>query len=354
MRISRGGFDVRHHLLVRVNTDAGFSGLGEGVGNARLVQVMVENHYGRLLLGADPTHIEQVRRRLLDGEVYYERAGSAICAASALEMACWDIRGKALNAPVHQLLGGMCREQVELYASDVYWQEDAARMAEQAARIVQRGIRTVKAHLGCAPAADESTRLRAMRSSMGAGTRLMVDLNCGYDFAEAARACRLWEEFDLCWLEEPVPPSDWPSMSALRARTSIAVAAGENEFRLSGFRGLVQADAVDVAMPDIGRVGGIQETRNICALTEAVGCRTSLHNFSSGILLAASMHVSAAVPNVELLEFDTSGNAVYEDLLEEPLRVQDGMLPVQQRPGLGVHLPSTVLESYCIHKSSIE
>ena len=120
MRISRGGFDVRNHTIVEVHTDEGITGLGEGVGNAHLVKAILEGQMGKLALGLDPFNIEKVRNTLIDSQVYFERMGSAICAASAIEMACWDIKGKALNVPVYQLLGGLYQEQLETYASDVY------------------------------------------------------------------------------------------------------------------------------------------------------------------------------------------------------------------------------------------
>jgi L-alanine-DL-glutamate epimerase-like enolase superfamily enzyme len=354
MRISRGGFRIRTHLLVRLTTDSGVQGLGEGVGSAHYVKGIIDAAMGRLILGCDPTAIESVRARLLDDQVYYERGGSAVCAASALETACWDIRGKVLGVPVFELLGGLSRERLELYASDVYWEEDPQAMGREAGRIVESGIRTVKAHIGCRPAAEEVPRVKAMRQAIGGDARLMIDLNCGYSGTEAARAARLWDPYDIYWLEEPVAPF-FPGLCAeVRDQTAMPIAAGENEFRVHGFRALDEAQAVDVMMPDIGRVGGLQEARDVCAFAAAAGRRVSLHNFSSGVLLAASMHLSAALPQVELLEFDTSRNAVYDELFIEPLTIRDGHLELQQRPGLGVHLPASVVDTWCKSAHTID
>ena len=117
MRISRGGFDFRNHTIVEVHTDEGITGLGEGVGNAHLVKAILEGQMGNLALGLDPFNIEKVRNTLIDSQVYFERMGSAICAASAIEMACWDIKGKAYGVPVYDLVGGKTRDKVKVYAN---------------------------------------------------------------------------------------------------------------------------------------------------------------------------------------------------------------------------------------------
>ena len=129
----------------------------------------------------------------------------------------------------------------------------------------------------------------------------------------------------------------------------MPIAAGENEFRVHGFKQLFDKNAVDVAMPDIGRVGGIQEARNICALAEAYGILVSPHNYSSGVLLGATIQLMASIPNAHLLEIDTSDNAVYQELLVEPLQIKDGIVRVPEFPGLGVELNEDVLKKYSVH-----
>ncbi len=124
----------------------------------------------------------------------------------------------------------------------------------------------------------------------------MIDLNAGYNNFEAYQAARIWEQCNLTWLEEPLNPNQTSALGDLRARTNIPIAAGENEFRIYGFKELFDKKAVDVAMPDIARVGGLQETKNICTLAEAYGLSVSPHNFSSGILLAATIHLMASTP----------------------------------------------------------
>jgi len=312
------------------------------------VKGILEERLNSLLIGANPLDIEFLRRKLIDSQVYFERKGSAICAASALEMACWDIKGKALQVPVYQLLGGMCQPSLEAYVSDIYWEEKPEAMAKSAERILGQGFGSVKAHIGYREPADEVKRVRALREAIGDKTRLMIDLNAGYTYSQALKAAQLWEPFDIYWLEEPLNPNHLGRAAELRAHSNIPIAAGENEFQLYGFKEMFDAGAVDFAMPDIGRAGGLQETKNICALAESCGIEVSPHNFSSGVLLAATLHLMAATPNTSLLEFDSSENAVYRELFVEPLKVEKGRVQVPHGPGLGVQLSAEIIEKFAI------
>lgn len=348
MHISRGGFSIRNHTIVRVHTDKGITGLGEGIGNAHLIKAILKEQMCDMSIGLDPFNIEALRAKLLDSQVYFERKGSAICAASAIEMACWDIKGKALGVPVYELLGGLYQDQLQAYASDVYWQENAADMASEAHRIVNLGHKAIKIHIGHRNPKEDYVRIQAIREVIGKEFRLMVDLNAGYNLLEAREAEKLWEPFDITWLEEPLNPNHVEAMGDLRTMSSIPLSSGENEFQIYGFKHLFDQKAVDVAMPDIGRVGGLMETKNICSLAEAYGIPVSPHNFSSGILLAATIHLMVSTPNTQWLEMDTSGNAVYEELLTTPLEFSNGYVKVNNLPGLGVELKEEILTKHGI------
>ena len=348
MQISRGGFSVRNHTLVRVHTDTGITGLGEGIGNAHLVKAILKEQMCDLAIGCDPFNIEAIREKLLDSQVYFERQGSAICAASAIETACWDIKGKALGVPVHQLLGGLFHDKLKAYASDVYWEENPEMMGQRALKIVKQGFQGVKAHLGYGSPKEDWERVKALRQAIGDNIALMIDLNAGYQAMDAYQAANLWQEANLTWLEEPLNPNYINALADLRARTRIPIACGENEFRIYGFKQLFDHKTLDVAMPDIGRVGGIMETKHICVLAEAYGIPVSPHNFSSGILLAATIHLMASTPNTQWLEMDTSGNAVYEELLTFKLQMKDGYVEVPNQPGLGVELTEKTIKKYAV------
>ena len=346
MQISRGGFTVRNHAIVQVETDEGISGLGEAIGNAKVTKACIDSHLAGLAIGMDPFAIESVRMKLLDSQVYFERMGSTICGASAIEMACWDIKAKALGVPLYELLGGMTKDNLELYASNIYWEKNPKDMGKTAEKILKRGIRTVKAHIGFNSPELDHERVKVLRSAIGPEANLMIDLNAGYKYSEALKACSLWEKYNLFWLEEPLSPADSSRLGELKQHTSIPIALGENEFRTYGFKNLFDMKAVDFAMPDIGRAGGIQETKNICVLAEAYGIEVSPHNYSSGVLLAATIHLMAATPNCNLLEFDASENSIYHEFFEEPLKIKDGKLTVPRTAGLGVSLSPKILKTF--------
>lgn len=348
MQISRGGFTVRNHIIVEVITDSGLTGLGEGIGNADYIKALLKGPIGKMAIGLDPLDIDRVRSTLIDNQVYFERMGSAICAASAIETACWDIAGKFHGVPVYELLGGLKQKSLSMYASDVYWEEDIDKMLERIKAIKSLGIKTVKAHIGYKPPNIDIDRVSAMRAELGSGYGLMIDLNCGYDLTQSCESVALWKEYDLTWLEEPLNPNLYQEMSTLKKQSDIPIAAGENEFLVHGFKTLFEHEAVDIAMPDVGRVGGIQEALNVCQLASEYGVAVSPHNYSSGVLLAATAQLMAATDNCKLLEFDASDNAVYEEMLTTPIEIDNGNYIISSDPGLGVALTEDVLNKYAI------
>lgn len=347
MQISRGGFKTRYHCIIEVVTDQGITGLGEGIGNANYVQGLMNTGFADGIIGMDAFQVELIRKSLLDSKVYFERKGSAICAASAIEMALIDIKAKALGIPAYELLGGKCQSELDMYASNVYWEESPLDMAKQVESIKSKGIHKIKAHIGFKSPKEELERVKALRDATG-DSDLMIDLNCGYTFTEALSAARLWEPYDLYWLEEPLNPNSVARMGELKSKSNIPIASGENEFCSYGFLDLFKNNAVDVCMPDLGRAGGVIETKNICAMAEAFGVEVSPHNYSSGVLLAATIHTMASTINATLLEYDASDNAVYHEFFDTPLKVSNGKLEVPSSAGFGVSLTKEILEKYAV------
>ena len=343
MRISRGGFQVREHALLRITCEDGTTGLGEGVGHARRIAAILREGMAQKALGKDVDRIEELKRLLIDGEVYFERCGSAICAASAIEMACWDALGKMHGVPASSLLGSRVQDQFETYASDIYWEEDPQRLERRACELVERGFRCVKAHLGCLPPREETTRVEALRRAVGNDVGLMIDLNAGYSRQQASEALAEWEQFRLLWLEEPLHPNDRVGLAILRERSQTLLAAGENWFTSEDFSEPVALGALDYYMPDAARVGGLSEMKRIACMVESAGGIISPHNFSSGILLAATIQIMSTIPNAKWLEMDGSDNTVYQELLEEPLWPKDGLVRVPEYPGYGVRLPESII-----------
>jgi len=354
MRISRGGFKVREHVIVRLHTADGLTGLGEGIGTAASIESVLSNYLAPRIIGLDVLAIESFRFRMFREPTYFENLGSVMSSVSAVEMALWDLQGKLLGVPCYQLLGGRFRDRIRAYASDVYWQESVSDLCAETTRIADLGYGCIKAHLGVMPPRQETIRVAALRKVLGDDIDLMIDLNCGYDIRQAREAIQRWEQFNLYWLEEPLLPDLGDALGSLRSISKIPIAAGENEFAASGFHKLGTQRAIDVAMPDVGRVGGITELKNIAAVARAHGIVVSPHNFSSGVLLAATAHAITSSADMDLIEVDTSGNAIYEETLNESWIIKDGFVTVPDDLGLGVTLRESTIEKYAQTKKVFE
>jgi L-alanine-DL-glutamate epimerase-like enolase superfamily enzyme len=330
---------------VRITTDEGVDGLGEAWCDANLAEGVVLGRLRPLLLGEDPFNVEGIWRRVFDGGAMYDPKGAVVAGLSGVDMACWDVMGKATGLPVCKLLGGLNRAEIPAYASDLHWEEDPLVMARAAESFVERGFRTVKTHLGVDPVGDVG-RVRALREAIGPDVGLMVDINTGFDRPTAIRFGRRIAEHDITWYEEPLSPVDAEGLAVVRASTGLCIATGENEYTRWGFRDLLEKGGVDVAMPDVARAGGLTELRKICAIADAYGAVVSPHNYSSGVCSAATLHLMAALPATGPLEWDTVGASIVPELFVEPPTVRDGAVSVPQLPGLGVHLPAEVRARY--------
>jgi L-alanine-DL-glutamate epimerase-like enolase superfamily enzyme len=336
----------RRFTLVLVETDAGLTGLGDAFGDPLLMPAILQRRLAPMALGLDPLDIASVWKKLFASREFWEIGGSVLCGISAIEVACWDLRGQAEGVPVCELLGGRLRDRVEAYASDLHWDEPEV-MAEQAAAYVQAGFRHVKTHLGAPRQRDaDLARCAAIRQALGPDVAFLIDVNTAFDRETALARGREFQHFDPFWYEEPLSPLDWQGHAWLRQQLGLAIATGENLYTTHGFEPLLQGHGCDYAMPDILRCGGLEQTRLICLAAQQQGIACSPHNFSSGVGLAATLHLMAALPQTQLLEFDPTGTAIYEELFTEPLVVEQGSVRVPSGPGLGVRLSEAVIHKY--------
>jgi D-galactarolactone cycloisomerase len=346
-RNSKGARSRRVISLVKIATDEGIDGLGDAWCDAALAEGVVLGKLRPLVLGQDPFNVEGIWRHAFDGAAMYDPKGAVVGGMSGIEMACWDVMGKALGQPVCKLIGGLNRAAIQAYASDLHWQEDPAAMARDAASFVERGFTMVKTHVGVDPV-DDVRRVRALREAIGPDVGLMVDINTAFDRPTAIRFGRRIAELDITWYEEPLSPVDLDGLAVVRAATGLPIATGENEYTRWGFREMFAKGGVDVAMPDMARTGGITEMKKICAVAEAFGVVVSPHNYSSGVCSAATLHLMAATPGTGPLEWDTVNGSIVDELFVEPLVEKDGHVVVPQVPGLGVHLTDEVRAKYAM------
>ncbi len=341
-----GSRQQRQFNLVQVETDAGLTGLGDAFGDSAIMPTVIDRRIAPMALGLDPCNPVAVWQKMFASRAFWETGGSVLCAASAVEVACWDILGQAEGVPVYELLGGKQRDQVDAYASDLHY-DTPQFMADVASGYVEQGFRWMKTHIG-APGqhAQDLQRLAAIRAAIGPDVGLMIDINTGYDRDTALASGRDFAEFNPFWYEEPVCPVDYSGHAWLRQQLPMPIATGENLYTTYGFEPLWNPQACDFVMPDVLRCGGIDQTRQICQAATAAGVVPTLHNYSSGIGLAATLHLMAAVPEIQLLEYDPTGTSIYEELFVRPPEVVNGQVQIPDSPGLGVQLTEQVLSKY--------
>ena len=365
---SAGGMQAsRGALLVEVETDGGITGVGEaGVGGGSTKHV-IEQQLRPMLVGEDPLLIEGLWQKMFARTRQFGRRGIVMNAISGVDIALWDIAGKAAKLPVYRLLGA-CRDRVEAYASGGFYQEgkSADDLAGEAEGYRARGFRGMKMKIGRNPSTQthlrhlaanarmcevepeaDIERVAAVRRALGPQAKLMVDVNCAWSPSFAIEMGRALEPYKLYWIEEPVATDDIDGSARVADALATPIAGYETEIGLYGFRELITRGAVDIVQPDIAWTGGFSEGRRIAALAQAHHLMVAPHAFGGAVLLAASLHFAAAIPNALMLEFDQNPNGLRDELLKEPIRADaDGMIGLPERPGLGVELDPSAVDRY--------
>lgn len=327
----------RNWLFLKVLTDEGVAGVGECSGWPRVVETAV-NDLKHVIIDQDPMHIERLWHRMMSVIMHHGISGVVGGGAmSGIDMALWDIKGKVLNTPVWNLLGGRMRHRVRLYGH--------ASTPEVALSLKERGFTAVKT----GGLAEPMRKVEAIRRAVGDDMDVMVDLY-GPPWMTAKDAIVLGkalEPFSLLFIEDPVPPENLDGLRRVRDAVAIPVAAGERLSTLWGLRPLIEGGAVDVVQPDTGRAGGISQLRKIAALAEAHFVSFAPHSGTLGpVAEFAALHVLAALPNgliLERIEDDWAGR--YE-VVTPVLKSMDGHLPVPDGPGLGVDLVEDAIAKY--------
>jgi D-galactarolactone cycloisomerase len=352
---SQAWYATRGAMLVEITTEDGVTGWGEAFGPARLTAPIVE-WYAQFLVGRDAMATEAIWQDLYNRLRDHGQKGLPIEALSAVDIALWDIRGKVLDQPVHVLMGGPLRTEVQAYATGLYRREDPDHeryLREEAAGYAAEGFGAMKLKIGFGVEHDIAMT-RALRAEIGDGIALMVDANHAWDATAAIRYGRGVEELSIGWFEEPVPPEDLCGYREVRRVLSIPVAGGEAEFTRFGFRPLLVDRAVDVLQPDICAAGGLSECLKIAHMANAFGVRCNPHVWGTGVAQAAALQLLAVLPDnppglfpqPPLLEFDLSEHPIRQALLAKPIAHRAGRVAIPTGPGLGIEIDRAALERF--------
>jgi L-alanine-DL-glutamate epimerase-like enolase superfamily enzyme len=361
------GWGGRYWILVKLTTDDGITGWGEcyaasvGPGAMRAV---IGDVFARHMEGENPENIERMFRRAYSAGFTQRPDLTVMGAFSGLEIACWDILGKARGRPVWALLGGRVNDRIRAYtylyplpghALPEFW-ISPAMAAESAADCVDRGYTAVKfdpagpytnrgGHMpAMSDIAVSAAFCRDVRAAVGDRADLLFGTHGQFTTAGAIRLGRALEPYDPLWFEEPVPPDNVAQMAEVAGRVRIPVATGERLSTRAEFAPVLRQGAAAILQPALGRAGGIWETRKIAAMAEAYNAQMAPHLYAGPVEWAANIHLAAAIPN--LLMCETIETAFHDRLIGGAIRVEDGFVPVPEAPGLGIEVDEALARAH--------
>ena len=293
-------------LVVKVHTDEGIVGLGEVDSSSLVAKAIIEaplSHkicrgLAECVVGQDPFEIDRLIHRMYEGSIFFGRQGAAIQAMSGIEIALWDIVGKATKRPVYQLLGGGFRKTFRAYAS-ILFGDTPRETGTIAMRLAKTGYRAVKFGWGPMGQSEESdlAHVRAAREGLGKDVELMIDAGLCWDTATAIRRAKQFEQFNPTWLEEPLHPDNLQGYARLSAHSPVRIAAGEEICDVGEFRQMMDVGGIDVVQVDVTRVGGLARSKQIGWDSVHRHRLCVNHSYKTGINIAASLHFVAALPN---------------------------------------------------------
>jgi galactonate dehydratase len=349
---------VRAHgyqVHVRVYTDQGLYGQGEAT-DAAVGAVPLINSFRRFLVGQDPLNVDYLFERIRTAGIFAgAQAGQYITALTGVEIALWDLAGKALGIPVYQLLGGKMRDRIRIYCDSQTNSPDDPQAAQKIQQIKDLGFTAVKIDVDDAndPMRWDKVNWTAsngeidnmlkkmtfMRESLDKRIDLAVDMHGRYDMTTGKRVAKEAEPLKLLFLEEPVPAENVDAMRDIRESTHTPICCGENLFLRHGFRTVLEKRAADIIMPDIQKCGGLLESRKIADMAHTYYVPFAPHCVVSPIGTMASCHVCAAVPNFLVLEWHWIQRLpLWRNFVKEGEIIEKGFITVPDRPGIGVEM----------------
>ncbi len=339
------------HTLVEVHTDEGISGIGSCFTSGKLIEGAVELLWP-LLDGASGVEPERVSENLRQSSFWQGRGGAVEHAISGIDIALWDIMGKACGQPISRLLGGNYRSRIKPYGSMLFDEPDALRKSLE--DTVGRGFKSIK--LGWRPFGRRDRKfdellVRTARETVGDSIELMVDAGGSEQFWPhglnwARETAKMLADFDIVWFEEALPPDDLAGHIELTKQSPVPIAGGEVLTRRQSFQPWLENRAVDIIQPDVTKNGGLSECRKIAWMAFDHNVQMVSHGWNTAVGLAADLQLAAAMPVARYVEYLTPC-AYIEDLPVEPFQIDDeGYLEIPDRPGLGIDLDREKLKRF--------
>jgi L-alanine-DL-glutamate epimerase-like enolase superfamily enzyme len=350
---------LRYVTLVRVEADSGATGWGECISQwpeaALAVKTVVERGFLPLLRGHRAFDIRGLWELMRHHSFWYGNGGIATFALSAVDMALWDLKGRALNVPVYELLGGKVTPRLRAVASVIFDTVDQDATAAEFSGYVARGYTAVKGGWGKAAdtafGLDEKRDLslvRRIREAIGPKTDFMLDVgtHVRWDAAHAIRMTRQFEPYRIFWIEEPLAPDDIEGYRQLRVAIQTPIATGEKEWTVAAFRRLVDTHTADYIMPDAGKAEGITGVKLAIEYAALHNQMYNPHSWSTALNTAASLHLCVSAPNCKVFELKPNRNPMQHDLVSDPIEPVDGYVTAPHKSGLGVTVREEVVREY--------
>jgi D-galactarolactone cycloisomerase len=337
------------HTLIEVRTDEGISGLGSSFTSQLLVDGAVQL-LKPLLIGENPLEPDRISEKLHQMTFWQGRGGSVAHAISGIDIALWDITGKALGQPVARLLGGYYRDRIRPYGSLLF--DEPPKLREKLQAAVERGFRSLKLGwngFGRVSRSYDELLVKTARETVGPDVEIMVDAGGSeqhwpHNYKWAIEAARMLHDYGVTWFEEALPPDDIEGFKLLKAHAPLPITTGEVLVRRQSFQPFIDQAAVDILQPDVTKCGGLSEVRKIAWAAYDHNVQIVSHGWNTAVGLAADLHLAAAMPVARWVEYITPSPYI-EDIVSVPFKLDaDGMLEIPTTPGLGLEVDWTGVE----------
>jgi L-alanine-DL-glutamate epimerase-like enolase superfamily enzyme len=344
----------RDALIIRVSTNVGAVGYGEVDSSPTVVKAIVEappSHtiargLRELLVGRDPLDVERIWHDMYEATLYVGRSGVVMHAMAGIDLALWDLKGKLLGQPVHNLLGGAHRTEIRAYASNMF-QFTTQATAERAREAVAAGFTAVK--FGWEPFGTDAEMdvalVAAIRNAVGSDVDVAIDAGLAWDARTAISRAKLLEPYRPFWIEEPLHPDNLRGYARVSESVNVPIAAGEEECTRDGFRRLMDEGRIDIVQIDVTRTG-LTLAKRIADDAHQRGLSVANHCFTTDLNAAASLHFLAATPNALICEYCVEPSELSRALVRNPISIVDGMAQVPEGPGFGIELSDEVVGRY--------